>query len=242
MSTREQIIDRIEKIMRKTRENGCTEAEVEAAARMARKLMDEHNVELAEVLAKEERSLGAEDIVEEVARKTNTGVNHEVTLINVVSDLCDVKGYMRHYDRLDSRKIEVVFVGLPVDIAAAKMLYLELVIACRALARGNVGPGWSKKHYWYCHGFVLGLAQKIRDDKLRAKSKNAGTALVVVKDQLITEHMAKKHLITRKARSLDGERANSREFRQGVRDGREYDARADRSQKINGRDNTPRLN
>ena len=46
-----KIVDRIQKLLERTIENGATEAEAEQALEYANKLLEKHNLELEQVLA-----------------------------------------------------------------------------------------------------------------------------------------------------------------------------------------------
>ena len=60
----QKVIDRIEQLLKRTTENGATQAEAEQAVAYAQKLMDKHNLELADVVASGEEKLGMDDVSE----------------------------------------------------------------------------------------------------------------------------------------------------------------------------------
>ena len=239
-------------------ESGSSQAEVEQALAYAQKLMEKHNLEMADLLEAEKRTLGDNDMGEETAQMKAKLEVFEKRLAWVVSDLCNVRWYYGEKTILNEdiplgqrgrwqKKTRLVFYGVRADVAAARVLYLELVVVTRVMARHALGKKWTQKHWHYCRGFAAALREKARELKEAAEAKrekeqekNPGTALMVLKDQLI-EQYAKNKLNLATARSR-GHEKTSAEFMAGVADGREYDLQKPNTDDKVGGNSQGRLN
>jgi Protein of unknown function (DUF2786) len=244
MDEREKIVDRIEKLMRRTRENGASESEVETAMKLVQKLMDEHNVEMAEVMAKKGQQLNASDIIEESIRTRCKIFKHEEYLFMVCCEICEVKGYYRDKFNEKKRKYDKEFVayGVGSDVRAAHILMVELLITVMALCRAKMGPGWNGPQQRYCDGFGYGLLMKVlkeKQDRQPITTSNC-TTMIVRKKELIRQHGEKLNLRQRRNRGEKLSRYADSDFQRGMNDGREYEVNADRTEHV-GRDTRGRL-
>jgi hypothetical protein len=239
MADRDSILSKLEALMKRTRENGASEAEVESAMAVARKLMDQHNIAMEEILLKEQQG-GAQtiDVVEQDVRTSAKKDRFEHYLMHAASDICDVKWYWKTFKLGGGRKqITLVFYGMKHDVLAAKLLFLELLVTVRAMARVKVGKGWTQRHYYYCDGFTAGLMQKAA--QLKAQSQQAATsstALILCKDQAIAKYADEVlKAKTAKTRGIDKSRLSSEEFQEGYRDGCDYDLNPKREKQVEQR-------
>lgn len=237
---KQKIIDKIEKLMRKTREAGASEAESETAIRAARKLMDEYNVELAEVMAAADSAakdpLSVDNVVEQVCRENNTAVTFERLLMWVVCFVCDCKWYKQKEIKSGpfKRKRQLVLYGFERDVVAARALWIELSITVKAMARAHLGKGWSSKHLQYANGFAYGLydkAKAMKDERERKPVETSDcTALIVRKKEDALTTYGEEKLQLAKGRSHM--RPVDSNFALGNSHGRQHDLKADRSQKL----------
>lgn len=242
MADRDNILSKLEALMKRTRENGASEAEVEAAMAVARRLMDEHNIQMEELLAKQKMdgSPSSIEIKEEQARVSAKMDRFEKYLMHTASYICDVKWYYKTVRRFDpedqkvKKQIQLIFYGMGHDVFAAKLLFLELLVVVRAMARVKVGKQWTQRHYYYCDGFCAGLMSKAQ--ALKAKSNRAAvssTSLILVKDHAIAKYGEEVLCLhTGKSRPMDSSRYFSKEYSEGYQDGNEYDINPKRERKI----------
>lgn len=238
--SRADIIDKLEKLMRRTKENGCSEAEIEQAIAFARRLMDKHNIEMSEVLSASNKELNINEITEECVRTHSKTDRHEISILHTVCNVCDVKAYFIK-DRILNKNMKfkdqykfMVF-GFPNDVLAAKILYSELLIASLAMTRHRLGTGWSLQHKYYCNGFCAGLYQKSKDLKQNAgqgsTNQSACTALIRIKDQLIRQYEDGLNAKTRRSGRAPKAGENG-EYYQGLNDGKSYEYGVDRHSKL----------
>jgi len=233
MADRDSILTKLEALMKRTRENGASEAEVESAMAVARKLMDEHNVAMEEVLGRQVAGGQATiEVTEEEVRSTTTVRIFERYLMDVVCGICDVKWFQR-VDRQKFGKTTKLthyfFYGMKQDVFAAKLLFLELLITVRVMAVAKIGSGGGKlqmRRNTYCDGFCAGLSCKASQlkEQSRRDTPTTGTSLVLRKDVAIQRYAEDVlHLQEVAVRPIQKERLMSHEFNMGWRDGAEYE-------------------
>lgn len=232
MADRDSILTKLEALMKRTRENGASEAEVESAMAVARKLMDANNIEMEELLFRQTSNGAASiEIKEEEARTASKLDRFERYLMSTAAAVCDVKWYYsksRVWDpekRKQKSQVRLVFYGMPQDVLAARLLFLELIVIVRAMARTKVGKSWSQRHYYYCDGFCAGLLCKA--DQLKEQSNSAATSstsLILRKDLALAKY-GTEVLCVRQAtsRPMGKERSRSTEYNEGWCDGHDYD-------------------
>jgi hypothetical protein len=186
MSEREKIAARIRALLAKTVENGCTEDEAVAAAALAAKLLEKYNLTLDEVeIRKSDFEWHREQFADEVGArlwKVASAVAHLTDTQTWVSP----KGVFPY---------EISFFGLDHEVEIAKYLLAICAYAMRseqeqlqtrfALLRREKRR---QKIIPFLDGMADSLHRRIRALKPPAPT---GTGLVVLKNQLITEEMAK---------------------------------------------------
>lgn len=232
---REALLKKIKNLLERTTERGASEAETLSAMKIAQKLIEKHNIEEAELLAASKRSDSLGDVSEECVRQAWQIDKHEEALLFA---LCELTGCSFYYwnewkVRPKSKKqsygkfISFRVVGLPTDTILTKLLFSELLIITKAMARAlGIKKQFAIKKF--CLGFAHGLHSQIRSEKAeeRKRSTTNTTALVHVKKDMITKHLESKDLKTRRTRASTAH--NSSEYARGYDEGRDYDLDLDR--------------
>lgn len=248
MAERSKILDRIEKLLRRTKERGASEAEVEAAMDMAQRLMEKHNIEMAELHAENKRTFTDKDVVDEAVRRHSALEKWEEQLLVFVGKLCNVEVYVtRHaytgkHGELKWGWTQRMY-GIGADIEIARCLYTELLFVLPSMARANgITKQFARKKY--CYGYVTGMRAKAeaREREMAAARPSTCTALITTK-QLAVRDYAKKNLKLEERKTQSHTQHEGLEFYQGYRDGQEHDVIIDRSSKLTPepRPNHPRL-
>ncbi len=246
MTEREKTIELVEKLMRRTRENAhATEAEIEQAVALARQLMRKHQIEMAEILAREEETLKQEDIVEQEARTSSKLFRFEKGLATCVAKVCGVRWFYQPSQYITKggnfrTRYTIKFYGLRVDTEAARILFCEMLIVVRALARGRVGTN-STAVETYCEGFASGLLKKINDQMRKEEPvDNKTKTLIDTTGMLMEAHEKRIGLKTAKSRDLRSDKARSFAFSAGWQDGQDYELNSEKKERLP--ENTPKLN
>lgn len=182
----EAIVDRIKKLLKHAADErvGHTEHaehEVNVALKLARRLMEKYNLEEADLKP------------DEAARRVVSGTAHSGRSMDAILKqmaavpevVCGVKALL-----FKGRTEELKYFGQPRDVAVAVALYHELVATMRAMARFRVGRGWNKRHQDYGAGFVARLLARAREAREESVVEAGTTAIVVLKDQLVSSHVA----------------------------------------------------
>jgi hypothetical protein len=240
--SRESIIEKIRNLMQRTDQTGCSEAEVEAAMKIARKMMDTHQVEMADLMEAQKRSYTLDDIVEQVVRTHCKLDRWEKSMMSCVTILTDTKCYMT-YDHKYNEKgkwtkvYKVVYYGEREDVAAAHALYVELLIVFKSMARHRLGQKWTQAHYHYMEGFGNGMLTVFHEERRQAAVQRTETCTGMIrhKSQLIATYAENKlKLKTAISKGVKKTGENSTAFSQGHADGRAYKASApvERSKKL----------
>ena len=200
---REKIAGRIRALRNKTVENGCTEDEAVSAADLAAKLLAQYNLTMDEVeLRRAEFAKHSEDHEDEVGER----------LWKVAAAIAHLTDTTTWSSRKGVHPYRINFFGFDHEVAVAKYL---LAICARAMRQeyqrlrrvyGLVNPARQRlKIIPFLDGMADSLHDRIRALKVVPPT---GTGLVVVKDQLITEAMAKAGIklqdqTKRRSRDLD---------------------------------------
>lgn len=154
MTDNSKILDRINKLLSKTVENGCTPEEAAAAAAKAQELIAKHHIDMRE---------GGEDIDEDVCSclepisKTWQG-----SLAKVIADnmCCEV---ILHQDL--NKKKTLVFMGKETDLEAALTVYDKLLEALKAGLKAEVKR--QKEEYGHANkvetSFSMGFISAVRE-------------------------------------------------------------------------------
>jgi hypothetical protein len=199
MADRKKLADRIRALLSKTVDRGCTEAEAIAAAEMAKRLMDEYQMNLSDL------EIEQEGVTQETADKYKGGFDAQSRLAMSIAAFCEVKTW-----RTNGR---MVYFGLASDVEFAKWLTVALESFCWIQADEyqmrqrmlGIRTDWTDRR-----SFVQGCVSRLNErltDEVRARRKTAGEStgrsLVVVKSQLIAREFAKTGITLRTGHRSD---------------------------------------
>jgi hypothetical protein len=210
-------LERVKRVIRalqaKTEDNGCTEEEALAAAAKLGQLLEEYDLAIDEVGLREDASQCRKFEVfaaDDYAGALITGLKH----------FCGIIAYRNTGGEGHGGKY--TFFGVPHDVEIALYLY---EICAEAMERD-----WADymEHYGYSMkkrmSFRAGFSHRVydrlmqmkreRDDRTRAAT---GTALLVLKDQLVTQEFAQRFGIKLvKVRGGGNAAADENAYRQGM--------------------------
>jgi Protein of unknown function (DUF2786) len=198
MSTdRDSLITKIQALMAKTVDAGCTEEEALSALDKVRALMDAYEITEAELqLSKEEKA-----ILRSEPPGSSDAHSIKFFLVGTVAEFCDCKGW--------KGTDGIVFCGLPTDARLATWLLDSLTAFVQAeLARhlmGCLAPKNERRRV--ISGFVSGCCGRI-NERLRALRKQSAAAatsngreLVAVKGTAVDDRMKADGICLRFSRS-----------------------------------------
>jgi hypothetical protein len=157
------VVERIRKLLAKTEDNGCTQAEAESAFKLASRIMAEHNIEMAEIEAKE----GVQDDISWLEDEvTETGRwSLEMNLAyGIVKEYFFIEAFFAC--RYRGRKI-LKFFGTATNVEAASFTYKALLEAFDRLFRSyraRSGCGADQRRL-FVSGVAQGFAHKMRDER-----------------------------------------------------------------------------
>jgi hypothetical protein len=237
-SDRERVIANIEAVLRKVDPKAnATEAEVDQALAYAQAQMRKYDIEMAEVVAAKGELPRLDDIEERVVREQTQQGKHELHILGAV---CCITGTACYYKTVykehpktgrTQKKKQMVIYGYKADVAIAHAMFAELITMVRAFARIKVPGKWTQKHYWYCNGFGSGLWCKARELKREQEKHDTAPdtttsentmALVVCKQQLVTEFASTLGLKTARRSRCSTDAILSDEYASGTVDGKAY--------------------
>lgn len=183
----EKLIDKIQKLMRKTIDNGATEAEAETSLLIAQQLMAKHGIEMTEVIEKAQEISDDEKVVE----NTTNYKKHswwEIMLSDIIAN--NFRCYT--YRRIGGRQSSIVFYGQKKDAEVAKEIFSVYLTITENLAKkyvSNYPSGTRTKiKNTYIDGLLDGFSLKLR----KQVENNSEMALVLVKpDALVKAYQDK---------------------------------------------------
>jgi len=110
---KEKILKKIQHLLSKTIENGCTEAEAISASEKVSELLNEYDISMTELDAKEENFIQDEKVVE-------SGVKKPIhNLVFAISYLTDTKSWFSK----QGKSFKYYFFGMDKDVQAAHFLF-----------------------------------------------------------------------------------------------------------------------
>ena len=203
---RDSIVNRCRKLSQMTIANGCSEAEAAFAAKKLAALMAEHNVSQSEYSIRRD---AAQCLKDELVFMEDS-ISDWATVCLGIQDLYSTKAWMQNFyeDVLElgipQKIVKVYYFGLPADVAAS----IAMTQICAA-AINTESIAWGKENKLKGRGkalklksFRLGMAVRLKEIIRGLKPQvQTGTALVVLKNQLVTEEFAKLGMKLGKARS-----------------------------------------
>jgi hypothetical protein len=176
---KDDIIERIRKLLTKTEANGCSKDEAESAFKVASRLMAEHNLDMAEIEEKDGPS--SESFIEADAADTGKWTLEMNLAYGIVSEFFFVQGYfdrrtvkvgpVTYYNgeptkETKERKV-LIFFGTRTNVDAARFTYTALLQAFDRLfveyrARSGCPIGDRRL---FITGVAHGFSQKMRDER-----------------------------------------------------------------------------
>lgn len=198
MNTRAQLIAKIKALLSKTVENGCTEAEAMAALAVARRMMDQHEIDATDI------AFGGESVTEEVKVKTDFEKIRD-HLATPVGFFCGCQTWKR------GMSDTIVFCGLQSEALFAHWLldmlddFVLRELDAYTLANRRRLTRWERSSFIV--GCTSRIAQRLRELTPKPKPGN-GRDLVVAKNALVENYMKERGIKPRepfKLYNLDDE-------------------------------------
>lgn len=217
-----KILERIRKCLKlAANKSGATTDEASTAMAMARKLMDEHNIQLSDVEVKKELNEGVREV-----NATDKPKAYTARWEKVMASVCDNLFGTRHYynnqwhSGWTGKSTTIVFMGVGQDPEVAKESYNILCAIIRKMgsSRGLAGSDLRD----YCLGIATTLNNRAWDIKKASEQQPEMSScrdLVVTKDAMIAAH--ENSIGLRKARAWSGR--YSQHYEQGRQDGKKID-------------------
>jgi hypothetical protein len=199
MMDREQLLDRIQKLLNMTVANGATEAEAEAAMAAARRLMDAHNIAMAEAISRDETAVeldpeaGVELDPETEWEGRSASAVHEAALAVVASVFGVRRAAVRHQvvpagmgtsGRHGPRRktgVKIVLVGDPTDLEAARWAFRFLVATFHRLWRAAYRNQDREAHRGYIAGLRDGFTAKLKRERAGREGARGGPAYAPIR-------------------------------------------------------------
>lgn len=186
----DNIKKRIQALSAKTVDNGCTEAEALAAMEKIGSMLAEYNLSMSEVELREESENCIQDCLEIKGKNINNNIG---TLLSSISIFTDTKCWI-YWNKIT---VKYIFFGLESDVKSATYL---LSVCTSAMINESykyvkslnlVGQG---KHRSPQNNFQKGFASRIygrlyeiKQNNKKQQAASTGTALIVLKDQLVKQ-------------------------------------------------------
>lgn len=200
---------KIKALLAKTTESGCTEAEALEAAAKAAELLHKYQLDLSELDLREEGTAEAAVEYDDLAR----------ALAGMVAKYCECKVWG------EPRKGKMKFLGLTSDAWFAEWLMLALTAFVK---RKGLEYSLDQRNVFQSDitDFRFGCINRINErlkaeiDARKAEAQGAtGRALIVLKDQLVTEAWVKKNLNLRSSNWRHGGTTHSAAYASGYAKG-----------------------
>lgn len=192
---------RLVKISKMTVENGCSEFEALSAAAKISEILDEHGMTFGDVKAYSESNDPNKPKMEYGRFGTKKQIHEVSFIVNQIANLFDCKVFR---SIINGYKV-IQFFGFPEDVAACLALTDTLVIAmefdCKVYQKTTSQDVHGKT---LRKGFMLGFAVRINErlkemKTQRTENKTTGTALVVLKNQIVASEFVKENIKLKKA-------------------------------------------
>lgn len=193
MDDKESILRKCRALMAKTIENGCTEAEAEAAARILDKIMAEHDLSLSDLRVGSRNDINIEQ--QSTGQKGIWAINYVVDAIGYFTDTVAWQARDDQYGH-----VVYNFAGLEHDVLIAQYLYKiierAIIFTAEDFRENPIYQNASKRERPklkkdFEQGMAVRLSQRLREMKNdRAKAKTStGADLVEVKDAIVRSHL-----------------------------------------------------
>ena len=191
---KEEVINKIKKMLRLATNKGATENEAYVAMQQAQKLAIQHGLPLGNISLSEEKPQ-QESITKEYIMDFTYSNIYNRTLLSIIAKNFRCEILVLH----GAHYVRGVFVGTETDVAIAKEVAISAYhfMEKRAKEHSMINKEWSKKSMnSYRLGFLDGLQSKYKDNlsKLRKEYPEAVRldgeyGLVVVKPESLVEFM-----------------------------------------------------
>lgn len=225
---RDRIVERIRRCLALgDKSRNPSEAEAETAVRMAKNLMAEYNLSMADVAnANMENAFGP--MVEVTYEKKSTPPMWENLLVKVCVELFGIYSFIRRTENAD----KIVFCGRENDVAISmevyKLLKLEIMSLGSRWERENrnlmdwnyLSDGqWRTRRWKYQEGVVYTLVKRahLQSEELSKADAEKSTALVVRKENDARNWAKEKYQLVQSHNRPSGLHGDA--FGQGQRDG-----------------------
>ena len=204
--TREEMLNRLRALKERTVENGCTEAEALTAATLLAKLLDKYNFSQSDL------EMPLEAITEEAYYSPRKELGQELYVMYGIEQYCDIKAWMRKEFKPGSRTLipVIVLFGRESDVLVARYM-LDLIRTAmnsewKAFNNRPRAVVRSSDRRLFERGMCMRISQRLvamknaRNAEVDTASGKTGRDLVVVKNAIVTEALAKKNMKFGKAR------------------------------------------
>lgn len=172
--------------------------EAAIAAKQARFLMDKYQIEEMDLTSLNESDMGIEDF-------HTTWKRVPPWLGSMAIAVAKHNDCIAEYDRDPQGKYKVVYKGLLVDAVCATE---ELKYLIEAMKKGAYWVNGHANVHAFKLGFAKGIYEQVKEMlEERAKMKSHGKSLVVLKDQLVTQHFGPARYRSARARTFSGDRS-----------------------------------
>ncbi len=195
--TREQVLEKVEALLRKTTDNGCTEEEANAAAEKAQQLLTEHKLSMAEAikLSPEQAETVTQDSFtfekHPEANGSRAGTHWTPEKIPAWKLSLAATVAKGNYCRMLWARPKAIYIGKQTDITVATMTcswLLELLPRLVRQARKDAKRQGIPVTRAFGHSFYYGAISELRQRYARAMSATVDTqALVVVSETEIED-------------------------------------------------------
>jgi hypothetical protein len=190
---REALLGRIQALLNKTVERGATEAEAQAALAVAQRLMDAHNIELAQVLDHDPDAVAFGDEEAWEGKSANSLYDTAIPIIReffavrcvrVRSGVKPPPEWAKLGMRPRTTKVEILLIGDPTNRDAARWAldflagtFRRLWDAYRVRAGDDLGR-WDREDY--IAGLVRGFLDRVREEGAARERERPGSANALV--------------------------------------------------------------
>jgi hypothetical protein len=196
-ASRDSIVDRIRKLAKFTTANGCTEAEAGLAAAKVAALIAEYDVTQDELsLRRDDTGCITDDYTE-----LNATISDWAECCADIAALYGTRGWFKQGSEdalglgFETPTVRIKYFGLPSDVAAclATSALICVAVNTEAVAFKTRSPN---ARLDFRGGMVSRLCERLQQmhRERTVAQRSTGTALIVLKDQLVTEEYAKLNM------------------------------------------------
>lgn len=216
----------IQQLQQKTTENGCSKAEALAAIDKVNTLLQKHDLSLVEV---DKFSTQCEDQCELTSVSKSSRERPIDLIIPELTAFCDVKAWINGRKtgyRTSEQKYQ--FLGFPTDVKALLSTFKIIEEALtHATIKFKISPQYQGRASTnsFQKGFILSVCQtleRLKAERNAAQPSVHGTALVVLKQNVIDKEFDNLNLKMREAKNQTMKLSDSNAFFAGRARGKEF--------------------